>query len=131
MGLYEIFQHNSILIEGQYKFLVVSKTNVEKDAQIIFADVKTRHFIQLNAWMKDNELKEAYTFGGGKMSVSCFAKGKHIYLFGTSSDYRFTPIKLAEEIIEKREWSDVIYDLDLPSDICEGPQINLFGRSYI
>ena len=86
MADYKILpDESSLLQEGDYKFLVVSKTDNEKDALIIFADVKTRHFLQLNAWMKDNELKEAYTFGGGKMSVSCFEKGKHIYLFSASN----------------------------------------------
>lgn len=71
MSTYQIFQYESrVLTEGDYKFLLVSKSRDESDSMIIFGDVKTRHLILLLSWMRDNQLKEAYTFGGGKMLVS-------------------------------------------------------------
>lgn len=71
MAPYQIFPSELYLLrEGDFKFLLVSKTIDQNDSMIIFGDVKTRHFILLLSWMKDNQLKEAYTFGGGKMSVA-------------------------------------------------------------
>lgn len=132
MADYQIFPDDSSLLkEGNYKFLVVSKTDNGKDALIIFADVKTRHAIQLYAWMKDNALIEAYTFGGGRMSVSFKEKIMNISLFGASCDYLFTSKILVEEIIEKSKLSEVRYDLDLPTHVKEEPQLTSLKKSLL
>ena len=113
---YDLFPDEATLLkEGDYKFLVVSKTSNENDALIIFADVKTRHSIQLYAWMKENDLIEVYTFGGGRMSVSFMEKIMCVHLFGTSCDYNFTSKRLVKLILQKSNLSEAIFDLDRSS----------------
>lgn len=115
MPLYEIMEDNFLNIkEGNYKFLLVSKTSFEKDAFLIFGDLKSRHFRLLHSWMKDSQLDEAYTFGGGRMSISFQAEVKTIKMFGASCDFGFTSKKLVQEIIGNFPLNEIQFDLDLP-----------------
>jgi hypothetical protein len=117
MSLFEIFSNEAMALnEGNFKFLLVSKTSEASDAIIIFGDVKTRHSILLLTWMKETQLKEAYTFGGGKMLVSLNDKCKLIQLFGVSSDYKYTSKDLVERILNKMTFKDISFELDLPVD---------------
>ena len=128
MAKYEILPDDSSLLkEGTYKFLVVSKTENMDDALIIFGDAKTRHFVLLHYWMQDNNLAEAYTFGGGKMSVSHEGRGWYLHIFGVSTDYDFAPKELVRKILQKRGLLiGVTCDLDLSDQIKENARLSFF-----
>lgn len=131
MSTYEIFQYGARAFnEGDFKFLLVSKTSDEKDSMIIFGDVKTRHFILLFSWMRDNQLKEAYTFGGGKISVSLNERNKFIRFYGVSSDYNYTSKDLVERILENKTSNEAVFELDLPIYSIKA-QLTSFGTAQV
>lgn len=116
MERYKLFQGVANIFDGNYKFLVVSKTIHEKDTLIIFGDAKIPHRFLLYSWMKGNQLNEAYTFGGGKMTILIERHIKIINLFGGSGDYGFTSKKLVKSIIETTHNQDSIIDIDISDD---------------
>lgn len=116
MEIYEIFHGNSLLIEGKYKFLVVSTTRLEKDVIILYGDIKTRHFTLLHSWMRDNGLNEACTFGGGKMSILRNEQIFVLHLFGGSGDYGFSSNKMVQKIFDRLSINEIHLETELSTD---------------